>query len=91
MSETTKLSVLVNSVHDPVDLWISSNGRMGKWSFQVLSQSLSLFFFLDGSQDLCVNCSLIFLSLLTWLVSLLLGVKNISLLLSCLLGLDSGK
>ena len=26
--------------------------RKSKWSFQVLSQSLSLFFFLDSSQDL---------------------------------------
>merc|ERR1719219_1361471 len=60
-------------------------------SLQILFQSFALLVSLDCSQNLFVNLGLILLSLLGWLVSLLLSIKDVSFLLSRLLGLDPGK
>merc|ERR1719151_306076 len=60
-------------------------------SLQILFQSLALLVSLDGSQNLSVNLNLVLLPLLRRLVSLLLGVEDVSLLLGRLLGLDPGE
>merc|ERR1719222_1480521 len=60
-------------------------------SLQILFQSLALLVSLDGGQNLSVNLNLILLPLLRRLVSLLLGVEDVSLLLGGLLGLNSGE
>merc|ERR1719151_62126 len=58
---------------------------------QILFQSLALLVSLDGGQNLSVNLNLILLPLLRRLVSLLLGVEDVSLLLGRLLGLNPGE
>merc|ERR1719347_206666 len=62
-----------------------------KRSLQILSQSCPLLVLLDGSKNLSVDGDLVLLPLLGGLVLLLLGVKDLAVLLGSLLGLDSGE
>merc|ERR1719347_2517910 len=62
-----------------------------KRSLQILSQSCPLLVLLDSGENLSVDGDLVLLPLLGGFVFLLLGVKDLTVLLGSLLGLDSGE